>query len=1251
MTVSFRTCRNLLLLGGLVLVFPGMNKASAADVPPSSQPVQLHIPPAHIEGILQPVDPTRTCVVVSGGSSEVRLPIVADTSLWKESRQANGSVRGMILRDGRFSQGLVKVDTQGLGSSSTLHAALHFKVGGVEKKGKSATFSLHRMMTDWSEDATWFKAFPDRDAAWNGLKAGTDYEAKPFANWTTEALNDGQIVDIIGMDEAVAAWRDGKWPNFGFLLLMNGKALQCGVPTREQSLAARSYTLGGEGAGGLIIQPNLAEIRHVVVQPDDLLEASLQLTAVKRPGAAKPGKLDVEVFIALRPLSDRALQPGVDYDPRPIASCSVSQPIAAGTPIAIPGLAEMLRHAMSGEQKEPQLLVRATGAGTSLLVAGAAAKEAPMFQVALRPYPHATLFDQEVKPQPGVYTKLQDGHLYYGDRRLRLWGVVGYPTADRLIKMGFNAQRVWNPDPKFSKTASGFYSAESIKRGEPVTYKKGDGSKLDVWDQHFADLKSHGLFVMFAALQDGMPVEPLATDDSFIAPANDASFPAADWAEWKAAILAPKPNFAKMVFVDERLIAIRKRAARNLLTHVNQYTGKQYGQEENIAVYEIFNENGFTKFALEGGCDAWPAYFQAKFKLRWNEWLKSHYANDAALASAWGKLDSGESLEHATVKPGPTLATRATYSAARAADFVHFTVDLVDKFHQDFRSYCRTLAPDGVGVNVAPFSFDTQYRPCLPWNYTNSRADVNSFGMYFWDLKSSLGKPPSAYVIDSNTTEGAATILYETNNSRPDPFRAEYPLKLAALAGWQDWDGVFWHYWGAGESDESYLTTLLQYPAVTHYWTAVYQENDPVMCAAMALGGRMFLHQDIHPAPKPVIAQVGGGSIYGYNNYNGIDVAGQTFARGAKTRFEPQSPTGVLLDGSPPPVDAPKRLEGAVAAGDEIIWDWPNGRLIIDSPNAKAYAGKFTGPFKFKDGIVLGGVNTPSVNFAMVSTDGRPIVGADASRRIVMAAVADARNTDFQFNWDVHGGPVEMAKAVISKGRLPVLVDPVNYNIWFPTSLDGKFSRYDFALRPLDERPISGTNIVAQQGPTPFMSVLTIDHRGGAAAVPDIAVASIATARGATTPTTHPSGGVEISTDPWNPIAGVIWETDYESAYKSLKNSSLTFSSINPLDTAEKSEKTIVLSDARLSGFWDSAADVEIAFSSGKVQSVTMTFKQPPPFGSALVDLEKRLGPPAEKHTGAQFEQSIARWENPGKGLTAVMSESQGTMKIVFNRK
>ncbi len=92
--------------------------------------------------------------------------------------------------------------------------------------------------------------------------------------------------------------------------------------------------------------------------------------------------------------------------------------------------------------------------------------------------------------------------------------------------------------------------------------------------------------------------------------------------------------------------------------------------------------------------------------------------------------------------------------------------------------------------------------------------------MYYWDLKSTLDKPPSSYLIDSFTVENKPIVLYETNIGRPNPYRAEYPLKLAALASYQNWDGVFWHYWGpVGAGGElAYLNGIMAPPATSHYW-------------------------------------------------------------------------------------------------------------------------------------------------------------------------------------------------------------------------------------------------------------------------------------------------------------------------------------------------------------------------------------------------------------------------------------------------
>ena len=1016
----------------------------------------------------------------------------------------------------------------------------------------------------------------------------------------------------------------------------------------SQPAGAKVVTLGGESSGQLLVEFDTAQLKKLVLKPEDLLDASLRLTL------HKPGKAALTAVQTLHdiPKGAAALKEGADFDANPLATCDLTT--QADSIVKIPFAAGALLHAAEGHAMLG-LLVRAQ-TGSSIEVNE---KAGVQIELNLRPCAHAELFPMDVTPRDGIYAHLENGHILYGGKRLRLWGVVGYPTPDRLVKMGFNAQRVWEPNPNFNHKDAGFYAEDSIKLGEPVTYTKGDGSKLDKTDQHFAELKRRGIFVMFAALQNGMPVSPLAADDSFIAPGHDPISTADDWEAWKAAVLTPKAPGAqekwgddpKLGFVDERIFAVRKRAAKNLLNHVNQYTGKPYGQDECIAVYEVFNEDGFAKFALEGGCEQFPPFFHAKYQQRWNDWLKAKYTDDATLLAAYGKVEPGENLKSGTLKPGPTVDKQANVPPARAEDFFHFVLDLTDKYNQDFRTYCRAQAPAGVGVNVAPFSFDTQYRPSLPWNFTNSRGDVNCFGMYFWDLSSALNRPPSAYVLENSTIDGCASILYETNQARPNPCRAEFPLKLAALAGWQDWDGVIWHYWGPSDAaDEAYLNTPLAYMNVDHYWTAVHHQNDPVMCASMALAGQIFLHGFVHPAPKPAIAELGSKAIYSYGVYNGVPINQLTFTSGAKMRLDPKKPVAMTIDGAP---QAAPHITTAVATGDEIIWDWPNARLIIDTPTAKAYVGKPSGTYRFKDGIALGNVSTPFVAFSMISADGKKLTGPDASQRIDIIAVADARNTNFKFNWDVQGGPVEMAKAIADRGRVPVIVDAVGYSLWFPTALDGRVTAYDFALRNIGEQTVAGNQII-RDGATPFTSVLTITSRGAAATSPDtttpiatsVAVATSADANESKKPTDS-AGTAE---GPWRPIPDLAWKTNYAGAQDFLRKSKLVYTSISAIDTTDKPAKTLTLTDAVLPTLWDAAADLEIAFDGSGAKSVNVTFKRPPAFAKAAADLKKQFGAPIELKEGAQFDRSVARWENT-KGLNVFMTESQGILKVQFTRR
>ncbi len=125
---------------------------------------------------------------------------------------------------------------------------------------------------------------------------------------------------------------------------------------------------------------------------------------------------------------------------------------------------------------------------------------------------------------------------------------------------------------------------------------------------------------------------------------------------------------------------------------------------------------------LSGGLNKWDPYFLKELQDQWNAWLRKRYADDDGLRKSWGALKPGESLANGSVAPGPTIDKKGDYPEQRADDFTRFLAELENAFHQDFRSYCRSLFPKGIGVNAAPFSFDTLYRPNLTWAYYQSLA-------------------------------------------------------------------------------------------------------------------------------------------------------------------------------------------------------------------------------------------------------------------------------------------------------------------------------------------------------------------------------------------------------------------------------------------------------------------------------------------------------------------------------------------------
>ncbi len=1198
-----------------------------------------------IRGLSQPPLADATSVTVDckidGKEEQITLPFRKDTFLWKNSDIAKATDTTLHIRDNHYAVALVQLDLTSLPKDAEiLSASLNFRVNYVENKNQPGEILCSRILTPWSEDATWVKPDHKADTGWDGMKAGHDYAPSPFASIKVdhlEAVKGGQPISIPGFADAVKAWKDGTWDNDGFVITFSGPAVQIGIPS-SKAHALQNFRLGGSFAGGLLLVPNLPLLNRVAPNPLDILEAHPVITIrgnAKAPASGASPHLSIydvtpsEDYKSIAPQSERKL-----LGATPLTNLSPNGLLT------LPDLAKVIRNWLATPDQPHALDIEIEGSGDAQLVVSNEGSAAPSLQLKLPSYTPAQLFQPPLSPKPGVYTQVQNGHLSYDGKRLRLWGVVGSPDVQRLVDLGFNAERIWNP------AAHVTYTPDSAKHGELATYTKGDGSKFDLADKHFAELKSHGLFVMFAALNDTIPPSLLLDDDSFVTKGDD-------WNAWKTAIKGSigKADLNNYLYFDKRLQEIKKRHAKNLLTHVNPYTGKAYGEDEAIAVYEVFNENGALYKTLSAGLSKWNPFFLKELQDQWNDWLRKKYTDDDGLTQSWGSLKPGESLVNGTVAPAPDIARKGDYPEQRADDFTRFLAESENAFHQDFRSYCRSLFPKGVGANVAPFSFDTLFRPNITWSYYQSLGDVNSFGMYFWNLQSSLGKPPAAFVIDSFTVENTPSILYETNAARPSPYRSEYPIKLAALASYQDWDGAFWHYWGSdGQGDSAdlgYLTATMAPPFADNVWAAVHHEADPVMCSAMTMAGQIFLHGLIPPAAKPDIIELGGNAIFSYSNFSGIDLAPSTFKNGSALKFTPNADSGVTMNGGPMP--APVRIDQAIASGPYIKWDWPNSRLIIDAPSVKAYVGKISAPFRFSDGITLGDVSTPWICFSMVSDDGTPLAGNSPVKRILMSGVYDAKNSGFQFNYDVQGGPAEQAHAVGNFGREPILVTPVEYKVWFPTKVTGNLKSYDFALRQTQDLPIADTNEISQRGPTPYLDVFSLNKRGAPSDLPldqetpiQIQGQSPETAALATTPAPTAASSSLI-------LPELPWDLSYKDSLQALKASTYPYTNISSEDSDPGTKKQIDITGVRLPSLWNEQADISLHFSDDKLSTLEVTFTQPPALSVVVESFTKLLGRPVEETVAAQYGDTRAHWVGNKKPHDVLVTESQGIMKILIS--
>ncbi len=222
------------------------------------------------------------------------------------------------------------------------------------------------------------------------------------------------------------------------------------------------------------------------------------------------------------------------------------------------------------------------------------------------------------------FVSVKDGHLFAGDKRLRIFGVnmcfsANFPkhedaekVAARMAKFGINCVRFHHMD-MFNAPAGIF-----AKDGRTL-----DAEQLDRLDYFIAELKKNGIYAdLNLHVSRTYPDRPKAEKTG-------------------------NPQFDKGVDnYHAPMIALQKDYARDLLTHVNKYTGNSYAAEPAVALVEINNENalGFQWFA--GELDHLPSLYREDLESQWGAWILKKHGSDEAARKVWaeGASEAGKEL-------------------------------------------------------------------------------------------------------------------------------------------------------------------------------------------------------------------------------------------------------------------------------------------------------------------------------------------------------------------------------------------------------------------------------------------------------------------------------------------------------------------------------------------------------------------------------------------------------------------------------
>ena len=576
--------------------------------------------------------------------------------------------------------------------------------------------------------------------------------------------------------------------------------------------------------------------------------------------------------------------------------------------------------------------------------------------------------------------RVAGGHFVTDAGRIRfhatnLTGPANFPThaeadrlAARLARFGLNCVRLHYFDADYGNFMEP--AEPGIIARDFATRRRLDPERRDRQDYLVAALKKRGIYV-------NINLHIARTLD-----ARDGVAPGTPWA-----------NKGVDAF-DPWIIRLEREYARDLLAHVNPYTGFAYTNEPAVAMVELNNEDSIlTQYA--GDClDALREPYGTELRTRWNAWLLAKYGNAAAAAAALGP--GAAKPEEIAAGAFPVVGHRARAGFALKRAFWEFLTATERAYWTPMRRYLVEelhLAAPVTGTQLG-------YTPphlMAELDYVDNHAYWNHPGPIATNWAIWTASMVNSLVCVRNLAvervAGKPYTVSEYNHPYPQPFGAEGQPILRAIGAFQGWDGVF---------EYTYNHRALAEPDHNTYFFSMVARTDVLAhmpaCAAMFLRGDVAEGPDGLAAPMPFAGYLDRLTKRGAIG-QGIVSLGYPADYFFLRRVAVDVSAAAATTSAVPPAVSAALAAGALTNGTgQLVWnrEVPGaGFFLADTPNTKLFTG-----FPKGRAVALGGVGLAvgetRLGWATVSLTSLDATGfGEGGRpaRILLAATGVSQNS------------------------------------------------------------------------------------------------------------------------------------------------------------------------------------------------------------------------------------------------------------------